>query len=262
MSLQLQGLSRNFGALAAVNGVNLAIEPGQFVVIIGPSGAGKSTLMRLMNRLIEPSAGRIVADGVDVSSLRGAALRRWRSEAAMIFQHFNLSPRLDVLTNVLVGRLIDISAVRSALRVFTRQERLDALRALDELGLAEKAFERAERLSGGQQQRVAIARALVHRPKYILADEPVASLDPRNAEVVMGALRAVNRERGITVVCNLHNVELAKTFAHRVVALRSGRVVFDGLPQALSSRDTRDIYQGDTEAEEMLEPRSAVPAFA
>jgi phosphonate transport system ATP-binding protein len=262
MSLVLDGLSRRFGALAAVNGLSLSIEPGQFVVVIGPSGAGKSTLLRLMNRLVEPSSGRIVADGVDVSSLRGAALRRWRSEAAMIFQHFNLSPRLDVLTNVLVGRLIEVSAVRSALRLFTAKERLDALHALDELGLAEKAFERAERLSGGQQQRVAIARALVHRPRYILADEPVASLDPRNSDVVMEALRTVNRQRDITVVCNLHNVELAKAYADRVVALRAGRVVFDGRPDALCAAQIREIYQGDLEAEERIEPRVAIAAIA
>ena len=260
MSLQLEGLTRRYGKLGALNGVNLEIPPRQFVVVIGPSGAGKSTLLRLINRLVEPSAGRIVADGADVTGLRGKALRRWRSQAAMIFQGFNLAPRLDALTNVLVGRLVDTPAWRSVMRLFTRAEQLQALAALDELGLADRAFERTERLSGGQQQRVAIARALLQQPRYILADEPVASLDPRNAEVVMDALRTVNREHGITVICNLHNVDLARSYADRVVALRSGRVVFDGRPEQLAETRTQTIYEGDTEAGEAFPPRLVAAA--
>jgi len=256
MSLEIKSLTRNYGKVAAVDGIDIKVNPGEFVVVIGPSGAGKSTLLRLINRLVEPTGGSIIADGVDVTTLRGAALRRWRAQAAMIFQHFNLAPRLDALTNVLIGRLIDMPPYRSLLRLFTRQEQIDALRALDELGLSEKAFARAEHLSGGQQQRVAIARALVHQPQYILADEPVAALDPRNSEVVMDALEMVNRQRGISVICNLHNVELARRYAHRVVALRAGCVVFDGKPEALSAGHIRSIYEGDSEAEEvMFEPR-------
>ena len=256
MSLKIKGLTRRYGKLSAVNGVDLEIGAGEFVAVIGPSGAGKSTLLRLINRLVDPSGGSITAGDIDVCALRGKALRRWRSQAAMIFQHFNLSPRLDALTNVLVGRLIDISMVRSALRRFTREEKLHALRALDELGLADKAFERTERLSGGQQQRVAIARALLHKPQYILADEPVAALDPRNSEVVMQTLRAINSERGIGVICNLHNVELAREYAHRVVALRAGKVIFDGCPSSLTPGHIRSIYEGDRETEEAaFEPR-------
>jgi len=257
MSLQLIGLARRYNSLVALDGVDLEILPRQFVVVIGPSGAGKSTLLRLINRLVEPSAGRILADGTDVTALRGAALRRWRSQSAMIFQGFNLSPRLDALTNVLVGRLIEVPAWRGLLRLFSRADQLQALAALDELGLAERAFERAERLSGGQQQRVAIARALLQRPRYILADEPVASLDPHNAELVMDALRAVNREHGITVICNLHNVDLARSYADRVVALRQGRVVFDGRPEQLAESRIPWIYQGDVEAHEVFRPRLA-----
>jgi phosphonate transport system ATP-binding protein len=260
MSLQLEGLTRRYGTIGAVNGINLEIAPRQFVVVIGPSGAGKSTLLRLVNRLVDPSAGRILADGADVTTLRGQALRRWRSQAAMIFQGFNLAPRLDALTNVLIGRLIDMPAWRGVLRLFSRADQLQALAALDELGLAERAFERAERLSGGQQQRVAIARALLQKPRYILADEPVASLDPRNAELVMDALRAVNREHGITVICNLHNVDLARSYADRVVALRSGRVVFDGRPEQLAESRTQTIYQGDAEADAVYRPRLAAAA--
>ena len=258
MSLILEGIRRCYGSLAAVDGIDLRIEPGDFVVVIGPSGAGKSTLMRIVNRLVEPSEGSIRDGATDVTALRGAALRRWRSEAAMIFQHFNLSPRLDVLTNVLVGKLIDTPWYRSVCRAFTRNEKLEALGVLDELGLADKAFERAERLSGGQQQRVAIARALLQKPRFILADEPVASLDPRNAEVVMDTLRAVNRNHGITIVCNLHNVDLARTYADRVVALRDGRVVFDGLPDAVSDARARTIYDGDLEWQEEPAARLAV----
>jgi phosphonate transport system ATP-binding protein len=146
------------------------------------------------------------------------------------------------------------------MRLFTRAEQLQALAALDELGLADRAFERTERLSGGQQQRVAIARALLQQPRYILADEPVASLDPRNAEVVMDALRTVNREHGITVICNLHNVDLARSYADRVVALRSGRVVFDGRPEQLAETRTQTIYEGDTEASEAFPPRLVAAA--
>jgi phosphonate transport system ATP-binding protein len=249
MSLVLEGLSRRFGQLAALDGIDLEIGASAFTVVVGPSGAGKSTLLRLVNRLVDPTAGRIVADGLDVTGLRGRAARRWRSQAAMIFQHFNLAPRLDALTNVLIGRLLDVPAWRSVLCAFTRAERLEAMRRLDELGLADRAFERAERLSGGQQQRVAIARALMQRPKYILADEPVASLDPRNAEIVMQALHAVNREHGIGIVCNLHHVELACKYADRVVALRAGRIAFDGAPGDLTPARIAAIYQGDRDAE-------------
>jgi phosphonate transport system ATP-binding protein len=248
MALELRGVTRRFGRTLAVDRIDLRVEAGQFLVVIGPSGAGKSTLLRLVNRLVEPSHGTIWADGVEVTALRGTALRRWRSEAAMIFQHFNLAPRLDALTNVLIGRLVDTPAWRSALRLFTREEKLGALRALDELGLADKAFERTERLSGGQQQRVAIARALLRRPRYILADEPVAALDPRNAEAVMDTLHAINRTRGIGVLCNLHDVELARRYADRVVALRAGRLVLDGGPEALSARRVAAVYAGDVEA--------------
>jgi len=252
MALELRGLTRRFGRTLAVDAIDLEIEAGQFLVVIGPSGAGKSTLLRLVNRLVEPSGGSIWADGVEVTTLRRSALRRWRSEAAMIFQHFNLAPRLDVLTNVLIGRLVEMPAWRSALSLFTREEKLQALRVLDELGLADKAFERAERLSGGQQQRVAIARTLLHRPRYILADEPVAALDPRNAEAVMQTLHTINRTRGIDVLCNLHDVELAKRYADRIVALRAGRLVFDGRSEVLSVRHVEAVYAGDTATGESM----------
>jgi phosphonate transport system ATP-binding protein len=244
--LELQGLTRRFGAVVAVDAVSLAIPAGQMVGIIGRSGAGKSTLLRMMNRLAEPDAGRILADGRDVTSLRGRALCDWRSECGMVFQQFNLVQRLDVLTNVLIGRLAHQHGWRAAMVLvgarFSAAERAMALAALDRFGLVETALQRAETLSGGQQQRVAICRALMQEPRLILADEPIASLDPRNAQVVMDALRDVNRQDGLTVLVNLHHLDTAREYCDRIVAMQQGKVVFDGVPAALTAEKIRSIY--------------------
>jgi len=245
-ALLLDTLTVRYGDVLAVNGVSCAIGSGEMVAVIGPSGAGKSTLLRAINRLAPVSSGRIVAGGVDVARLSGRALHRWRASAAMVFQQFNLSPRLDALTNVLTGRLIGLPFWRSWTGLFPATDQLEAMALLDELGIAEKAFVRVERLSGGQQQRVAIARALMQRPAIILADEPTASLDPRNAALVMETLRAINRTRGITILVNLHNVGLATGYADRIVALRAGRVVFDGKPSELDPALLAGLYAGDT----------------
>jgi phosphonate transport system ATP-binding protein len=183
--LELVHLGRRFGPTVAVANANLRIDAGEMIGIIGRSGAGKSTLLRLINRLIDPSEGAIRADGVDIAALKGKALRQWRARSAMIFQQFNLIHRLDVLTNVLSGRLHHVAAPRMLLKWFTESERVAAIHALDRMGLGEFALNRADALSGGQQQRVAIARALMQEPDIILADEPIASLDPMNAKVVM-----------------------------------------------------------------------------
>jgi phosphonate transport system ATP-binding protein len=250
--LELQALTRRFGATTAVDGVSLAVPAGQMLGIIGRSGAGKSTLLRLVNRLIEPSAGRILAEGRDVTALRGRALRAWRRDCAMVFQQFNLVQRLDVLTNVLVGRLAHQHGLRRVLVLlagaFSAEERAMALAALDRFGLAEFALQRAETLSGGQQQRVALCRALLQEPRLILADEPIASLDPANARAVMEALRQVNRAEGITVLVNLHHLDTAREYCDRILAMQAGRVVFDGPPEALDAARVRAIY-GITEAE-------------
>lgn len=244
--LELQGLTRRFGTLTAVDGVTLAIPDAQMVGIIGRSGAGKSTLLRMINRLTEPSEGRILFGGQDVTRLKGAALRRWRTDCAMIFQQFNLVQRLDVLTNVLIGRLNHrpgvLGTVTSLLRMFTPEERAMAIAALERFDLAETALQRADTLSGGQQQRVAICRALLQEPKLILADEPIASLDPRNARTVMDALRQVNREDGITVLTNLHHLSTARAYCDRIVAMQAGRVMFDGAPADLTADRVRQIY--------------------
>lgn len=247
--LVFEGVTRTFGATRAVTDVSLTIEPGTFVAVIGRSGAGKSTLLRMTNRLVDPTGGRILFDGIDVTTLRGRALREWRGRAAMIFQQFNLAPRLDVLSNTLVGMSREVPQIRRAMRLYWKPERLRAAARLDDLGLLDRALERAERLSGGEQQRVAIARALLQQPSLILADEPIASLDPRNATIVMDALRAINGDRGITVLCNLHSLDAARRYADRIVGLRSGRVVFDGTPAALTRAAITEIYGELSEAD-------------
>ena len=199
--LHIEGLVKRFGSVVALDGVTVHIPMGQMVGIIGRSGAGKSTFLRLINRLIEPTQGTIQHRGITIGALRGRQLRAWRARCAMIFQQFNLVNRLDVLTNVLIGRLNYHWTLPTLVQCFSAAERALALRALQRLDLLPQALQRADTLSGGQQQRVAIARALVQEPHLILADEPIASLDPHNATRVMTALRAINREDGITVIC-------------------------------------------------------------
>jgi phosphonate transport system ATP-binding protein len=240
--LVLKSVSKRFGNRIAVDDVTLEIPAGQMVGVIGRSGAGKSTLLRMINRLGDPTSGSIVAGGVDVTGLRGAALRAWQADCAMIFQQFNLVPRLDVLTNVLLGRLNRRSTLRSLFKSFTDAERGVAIAALERLGLAETALQRAGTLSGGQQQRVAIARALLQRPRVVLADEPIASLDPRNAQIVMDALRSINEDDGITVLVNLHTLDTARAYCGRIVGMAAGRVVFDGPASALDDAAVRRIY--------------------
>jgi phosphonate transport system ATP-binding protein len=262
--LELQGLTRRFGSVTAVDQVRLLVPDGQMVGVIGRSGAGKSTLLRMVNRLTDPSEGRILFGGQDVTALKGAALRRWRTDCAMIFQQFNLVQRLDVLTNVLVGRLNHrpgvMGTLTSLLKMFTAEERAMAIQALDRFDLAETALQRADTLSGGQQQRVAICRALLQEPKLILADEPIASLDPRNAKTVMDALRQVNREDGITVLTNLHHLDTARQYCDRIIAMQAGRVMFDGTPAALTGARVREIYgvsedEFDDQAEVAVSPK-------
>jgi phosphonate transport system ATP-binding protein len=255
--LVLEGVSRSFGAKAAVSDVSLAIPPGSFVGVIGRSGAGKSTLLRMINRLVDPTAGRILFEDVDVGSLQGRELRAWRARCAMIFQQFNLVGRLDVLTNVLTGRLNRVPTARSVLRLWSEAEKAIALSALEQFDIAALAAQRAESLSGGQQQRVAIARALVQEPDLILADEPIASLDPRNTRVVMDALLRINKHYGITVLVNLHSLEIARTYCDRLVGMANGRVVFDDVPAALTESVARDLY--GLEAGEQLSPERHVP---
>jgi len=240
--LKLASVTRRFGKHAAVKSVDIVIPPGQMVGIIGRSGAGKSTLLRMINRLVDPSDGTIHFGNLEVSSLRGRELRRWQRDCAMIFQQFNLVPRLDVLTNVLLGRLNHRSTALSILNMFTRDERIMAIAALERLGIEQTCLQMAGTLSGGQQQRVAIARALMQQPKMILADEPIASLDPLNAKIVMDALRDINEREGITVITNLHTLDTARNYCERIIGMAAGEVVFDGTPDHLTGAAVRAIY--------------------
>jgi phosphonate transport system ATP-binding protein len=247
--LVLNEVTRRFGDVVAVDRVSLGIPKGQMVGVIGRSGAGKSTLLRLVNRLLEPFSGNIRYDTTDVGGLRGRALIEWRARCAMIFQQFNLVNRLDVITNVLIGRLSFHGTLPMLFNRFTAPERALAVRALDRFDMADWALQRAETLSGGQQQRVAIARALVQEPAIVLADEPIASLDPKSAAQVMDALRAINREDGITVICNLHAVDVARDYCDRIVGMAHGRVVFDAAAAQLTEARARDIYGIEADAD-------------
>jgi len=265
--LELVHVSRRFGETLAVDDANTRIEAGEMTGVIGRSGAGKSTLLRLINRLIEPTTGSILADGVDITRLRGRALREWRARAAMIFQQFNLVNRLDVLTNVLIGGLIHVPAPRMLLRLFTEPERARAVTLLERLGLFDVAMNRADELSGGQQQRVAIARALMQKPSILLADEPIASLDPSNAKLVMDALADLNRRDGITVICNLHTLDTARAYCRRIIGMAGGRIVFDGAPGALTESALLAIYgRADGPVDERMTsvamPAGAQPSLA
>ena len=240
--LRLENVIKSFGGKKAVDGVSLVVPAGQMVGVIGRSGAGKSTLLRMINRLGDPSSGRILFGDTDVTALRGRPLRAWRARCAMIFQQFNLAGRLDVLTNVMMGRAFHMPPARALLTLWSDEEKAQALSALESLDMARMASQRAETLSGGQQQRVAIARALVQQPDIVLADEPIASLDPRNTKVVMDALQHINRHLGITVMCNLHSLDLARGYCDRLVGMAGGRVVFDGVPAALTEATARELY--------------------
>jgi phosphonate transport system ATP-binding protein len=248
--LVVDGLTCRFGTKTAVDNASFSVAPGSFIGVIGRSGAGKSTLLRMINRLAEPTSGRIVFDGVDVTALRGRDLRQWRARSAMIFQQFNLVGRLDVLTNVLMGRLSEIPLWRSLAQLWPEEDLAVAMSALEQFDMASMAAQRADQLSGGQQQRVAIARALVQEPDIILADEPIASLDPRNTRIVMDALLRINKHFGITVICNLHSLDLARTYCDRLIGMASGRIVFDGAPATLTEHIARELY--DLEANEVM----------
>lgn len=208
--------------------INLTINKGEFIVVVGLSGAGKSTLLRSINRLQDITSGDIIIDGKSITKAKGKELRLIRRDIGMIFQSFNLVKRSSVLRNVLSGRISYYPTWKSTLNLFTQEDKQKAYEALQRVDLADKVYTRADKLSGGQQQRVAIARVLMQNPKIILADEPTASLDPRTSEHVMKDLKMLNEEYGMTVIANLHSVELAREFGSRVVGVRKGEIVYDG----------------------------------
>lgn len=241
--LEFKRLSKTFpDGTQALKNVNLTIKNGEFVVIVGLSGAGKSTLIRCVNRLMEPTAGAVIVQGREVTQMSEADLRRWRTQVGMIFQNYNLVKRSSVLRNVLAGRLGHISTLRSLLGLFPQADVELAKRCLERVGIGEKMFNRADQLSGGQQQRVSIARALCQKPTIMLADEPVASLDPPTSHAVMRDLKQINREDGITTLVNLHFIDMAQEYADRIVGMRAGQVVFDGPASEVTEATFEEIY--------------------
>lgn len=249
--LQVENLTKIYpDGTVGIRELNFTVEDGEFLVVIGLSGSGKSTLLRCINRLIEPTEGRIVWNGVDVTAANQAEMRRIRREIGMIFQHFNLVKRSNVMTNVLSGRLGYTPPSWSLINRFRRDDRQRALQALERVGIPGKAQNRADELSGGQQQRVGIARALMQEPKMILADEPVASLDPVLANSILGYLEKINQEDGVTVICSLHFLDLVQRYATKVIGLRAGQLVFEGDNQDirdLSDERFKEIYGEEAE---------------
>ena len=241
-SLLIETVTKRYGTTLALDDVSFVVDSGEFVALLGPSGAGKSTLFRCVTRLVAPDTGVVRVLGRDISALGGQELRLARRDVGLIFQQFNLISRLSAMDNVLAGRMGHASTLRVMLRQFTRADRQLALAALDRVGLLERAGQRADSLSGGQQQRVAIARVLAQQARLLLADEPVSSLDPQSAENVLGILRNIARETGIAVVCALHQVDLARRYADRVVALRGGRKLLDVSVNAFDQNAFQELY--------------------
>ncbi len=241
--LEIQNLTKVYqGGTVALNNVSFTLKDGEFMVIVGLSGSGKSTLLRCINRLIEPTEGRVLWDGVDITALPRDQLRKMRRQIGMIFQQFNLVKRSSVLTNVLSGRLGYVNPLRSAVGRFSKQDVEKALQALETVGILDQAYKRADELSGGQQQRVGIARALMQEPKLLLADEPVASLDPATSHSILKYVEQLNRELGTTILCSLHFLSLARAYGTRLIALKDGEIVFQGLPAEIDDDRFKEIY--------------------
>lgn len=241
--LKIENLTKVYdNDVVALDNVSFEVPDGQFLVIIGLSGSGKSTLLRCINRLIDPTSGRIIWNGRDITAATDEELHDIRRHIGMIFQQFNLVKRSKVMTNVLAGRLGYTNPAWSLVNRFSRADREMALQKLDRVGIRDKAYVRADALSGGQQQRVGIARALMQDPALMLADEPVASLDPATSHSVMKYLEALNKEDGIMILCSLHFLSLARTYADRIIALKDGKMVFDGLPAEIDEKRFREIY--------------------
>ena len=249
VAVRVESVTKIFpGPVLALDEVSLEVEEGEFLVVIGLSGSGKSTLLRCINRLHDPTEGRIWVFGDEMTAAKGAELRKLRASIGMIFQQFNLVKRHTVMANVLSGALGRTSLFRSLTMRYSTEEVDRAQSCLERVGLGGRGGSRADALSGGQQQRVAVARALMQDPKLFLADEPVASLDPALRHSVMRHLEALNREEGLTVICTLHDIDLVQRYATRLVALRDGKLVYEGEPQGFNAKTFKEIYGEDAEA--------------
>jgi phosphonate transport system ATP-binding protein len=246
--LEVNNLTKIYpGGVQALDNVSFKVDPGEFLAVIGLSGSGKSTLLRCINRLVEPTAGEILWNGVDITQASQDEMLRIRRKIGMVFQHFNLVSRSKVLTNVLAGRLGYVNPFMSVLNRFPKKDIDLALHQMERVGITDQAQKRADELSGGQQQRVGIARAMVQEPEMILADEPVASLDPVLAHTIMQYLEQINKEDGVMILCSLHFLDLVHRYADRAIALNDGMLMFDGPPGEIDDEKFREIYGKDAE---------------
>jgi phosphonate transport system ATP-binding protein len=246
--LRVENLTKVYpNGTQALKNVSFEVADGEFLAVIGLSGSGKSTLLRCINRLIEPTSGKIYWNGQDITAATGADIRKIRRQIGMVFQQFNLVKRSSVFTNTMTGRLGYVNTFTSMFHIFSADDHRRAIASLEQVGLADKANVRADSLSGGQQQRVGIARALMQEPKLILADEPVASLDPVLAHSILKYLEQLNKERGITVLCSLHYLDLVHRYATRAIALKDGILVFQGLPKEIDDAQFKSIYGQEAE---------------
>lgn len=241
--LEVRNVSKEYGKdTRALTDVTFSVKKGEFVSIIGPSGAGKSTLLRCINRMIDASSGEVIFDNVNVVDLKKKELKNVRRTIGMIFQHYNLVSRLSVIENVLHGRLGYKSTLAGMLGLYSEEEKQQAIHILEILGLQDQIYKRSNQLSGGQKQRVGIARALIQKPKILLCDEPIASLDPNAAKTIMDHLKDISSTMGITVLINLHQVDVALSYADRIIGINKGRVVYDGSPKEITSSKIQSIY--------------------
>jgi phosphonate transport system ATP-binding protein len=244
--LSLENVSKQYGKdQKAISDISFSVKKGEFIAIIGPSGAGKSTLLRCINRMIDASEGNVIFDGIDLKKINKNGLRKIRTQIGMIFQHYNLVYRSTVIENVLHGRLGYKSTLAGVFGLYNQQEKEQAVHILNELGLAEHMYKRADQLSGGQKQRVGIARALIQNPKLMLCDEPIASLNPSAAKIIMDHLKEIAKNKDIAVICNLHQVDVALRYADRVIGVNKGRIIFDGVPSVMSIDKIHEIYGSD-----------------
>ena len=243
--LSIKDLVKVYGKeTRALNGISLDFYPGEFIVVIGPSGAGKSTFIRCINRLVDPTEGAIVFEGEHLEKSGGRKLRKERSKIGMIFQHYNLIGRTNVIKNVLHGRLYHTPLYKSLFGLYSHEDKKEAVELLKKVGLQDQIYKRADELSGGQMQRVGICRAILQRPKLLLADEPIASLDPMSANIVMQQLHTISAEKNLTCIVNLHQVDYAKKYATRIIGMKQGKVMFDGMPDQLTDDIISNIYEG------------------
>ena len=246
--LKITGLTKKYSDNASVlKGIDIEVKEGEFVIVIGPSGAGKTTFIRCINRMVEPTEGKIEFNGTDVVALKGDGLRKVRADIGMIFQHYNLIGRTNVIRNVMHGRLGHSSVFKSLFGGYSTEEKRNAFELLEKVGLSDYIYKKANTLSGGQMQRVGICRAMMQDPLLLLADEPIASLDPKSAKVVMDQIHGIVSEKNIACIMNLHQVHIAKDYATRIIGMKGGNVVYDGNPSGLTDELVRIIYEGENE---------------